>query len=447
MIKDVKTLSLKYWLDYIESIHPKDVEFGLDRIREVAVKGGLDKVDIPVITVAGTNTKGSTVALLTKLLESVGLNVGTYFSPHLVYFNERVTVNSTPVPEHFFCNAFAKIESLREDTALTYYEFVTLAAFDIFKLFDLDVLVLEVGCGGEKDAVNLIDPDVSILTSVDFDHMEWLGDTLEKIGATKAGIFRPNKPAIIGKGAQLSSVLDKAKELGCTMCLEDDTFGWSDTNKTYWRSQTRTVKIPKHPLPSTCISLALAAVDAIESQLPALKKLEYDHLEPILRKAQLPGRFQQLLLNHEVILDVAHNAKGADWLSKRLQGLPKLSKTVAVWSSFEDKDLDKIIEPFSDMVDTWFIAPTQSARTASLSDLKKALVKSNANDVYECMSITEAFDKAQDGHERPSRILVFGSFATVGEVLGGIGQELSYLNRFYNALSHEQTIRTEATLT
>ncbi|HET9843869.1 MAG TPA: Mur ligase family protein, partial [Gammaproteobacteria bacterium] len=337
---DAKSISLKHWLKYIESIHPQQIDFGLQRIRPVAQKAALNQLGCPVVLVGGTNGKGSTVALLAKLLQAMGLRVGAYFSPHLIYFTERIVLNGTTCAEAKLCSAFAQVEKLRGKTPLTFFEFTTLAAFHIFKEEKLDVILLEVGCGGEKDAVNIVEPDLSIITSVGLDHTEWLGDTIAEIGTAKAGILRAHKPAILGIEAQIPSILQKAQHLQSKLILEGRDFDWNDIYKSYWNYQSRFIQIPPHSIPSTSVSLALAALENLWSTFFSQKSLPYDHLSYYLRTEQMPGRFQLVYTKCETIFDVAHNESGAIWLADKFKKLYPQVKTVGVWSSLSDKNLE-----------------------------------------------------------------------------------------------------------
>lgn len=432
MTKDARTISLQHWLSYIESIHSKAIDFDLERVREVAQKAELLPFRCPVILVAGTNGKGSTVALLSKLLQNSGLRVGSYFSPHLVYFNERIVLNSQPCPEYLLCHAFAKIEKARGKTPLTYFEFTTLAAFEIFHQGPLDVLVLEIGCGGEKDAVNIVEPTISVITAIDKDHTELLGSSIDEIALAKAGILRPNQPAVIGQKAQLPVLLERAKQLKSDCILEGEDFGWHDIHRHYWQYQKHYLKIPRNPIPSESVSISLAAFKLLEQVAPQLGALSLNQLETTLRQAHMPGRFQRIQ-NHrcETFLDAAHNVAGAQWLASQLVKEPNSGRTIGVWASFKDKDLSGIVGAMQEYVDEWVIAPSQNPRTASIEALETVLKEQGIEKFHSQSTLSCAYHKAETLCTRQDRIVVFGSFATVGEVLHSLGHDYPYASTFY----------------
>ncbi len=444
MSSDAKTISLRHWLDYIETIHAQAVDFDITRPLEVAQKGQFDKFDIPVITVAGTNGKGSTTALISKCLSACGLKVGSYFSPHLQFFNERIIIQGVPVQEHLICHAFAQIEKARGHTTLTYFEFITLAAFAIFKQHDLDVIVLEVGCGGEKDAVNIVHPSLSVITNISKDHTLWLGQELEEIALAKAGIMREQTPAIIGLKAQVPSLLKHAKDLKAKLYLEGQSFGWHDKYKSYWQYNGSYKQVPPTFSSSTSISLSLAALEVLKPILPEVNNFPWHRLGHIVRTAQLPGRFQRMVGRTDLIFDVAHNAAGSIWLANNMSKLPPSVKTIAVWSSFSDKDLPEIVSPLIPWVDTWVIAPMQDKRGASLEDLQSTLVHLGIEDIKQEVSLSKAFKMAEKLSDKHSRILVFGSFGTVGEVLRQLEHNYHATDTFFSMRTQQRPQALEA---
>lgn len=431
MSKDAKTISLRHWLDYIQAIHEKAVDFDLVRLKEVAQKGGFAEQSAPIIIVGGTNGKGSTTALTAKFLSSCGYRVGCYFSPHLQYFNERIVINGKPVDEHLICKAFAKVEKARGNTSLTYFEFTTLAALELFKNQSLDAIVLEVGCGGEKDAVNIVDPALSIITNVSIDHTEWLGKDVNEIALTKAGIFRTDKPAIVGIKGQKPTLLEKAKDLKTKLYLEGQSFGWHDKYKSYWQFNGKYIKVPESSIPSTSISLSLAALEVLKPILPKINEFPLSRLSYILRVSQLPGRFQRIMTKCETILDVAHNEAGSRWLARNLKKLPGEARHIAVWSSFNDKDLKAIVAPMIDLVDTWVIAPMQHVRGAKVQDLQDALEALGAKSIERQSTLALAFQKAETLSGKHDRVVVFGSFGTVGEVLASTEHDYQTMRAFF----------------
>lgn len=434
MSKDAKTISLRHWLDYVESIHDKSVDFDLSRAAKVATQAGFNDLPMPVITVAGTNGKGSTAALLTKALEACGLRVGCYLSPHMNFFNERIVLQGKPVQEHIICHAFAKVEKARGNIGLTYFEFTTLAAFEIYKQADLDVLVLEVGCGGEKDAVNLAEPTLSIITNISKDHTEWLGEDISQIALAKAGIMRSSKPVIVGLKAQIPSLLEKASKLKAKIYCEGQAFGWHDKYKSYWQYNGKYIRVPQSFVSSTSISLSLAALEVLKPILPQVERLPLAKLGDILRHSQLPGRFQRMVGMTETIFDVAHNSDGALWLAENINRLPPASNTIAVWSSFADKDLTEIVKPMLPLVDTWVISSMQNERGATIETLRQTLLDLGVEHILDASSLSGGFKQAERLSNPNSRVVVFGSTATVAEVLRAHEHDYHSVNNFFSSI-------------
>ena len=306
--------NLAEWLQRVESLHPDEIDLGLARIAQVSRQMGLSDIAGKVVTVAGTNGKGSTVCMLSSILVAAGYQVGSFTSPHLIHYNERVRLNGTPVSDEALCQAFARVDEARQDIELTYFEYGALAAFDLFARSDLDVVVLEVGLGGRLDAVNLIDPDVAVLTTIALDHQDWLGETREEIGIEKAGIFRAGAPAVCGETDLPLTVINHAQALSANLMRRGEVYDFHKhadaqiEGMQVWDWQgsrgDQPVSLQNLPLPS------LPLVNAATT-LQALHQLDLDIPEQAIREgllnANLPGRYQRLDQPVPMLLDVAHN--------------------------------------------------------------------------------------------------------------------------------------------
>ena len=319
------------WLWHLERVHPRTIALGLERVATVYSRLAL-RFNVPVITVAGTNGKGSTCRMLESCLEAAGYRVGCYFSPHLFEFRERIRVAGKDVDDASICRALASVEAARRDVPLTYFEFATLAALQIFAAADLDALILEVGLGGRLDAVNIVDPDVSILTNVALDHQDYLGDSREEIGHEKAGVFRPGRPAVCADDAPPLSVLAHARALGADLVRIGHDFGYREDSQqwAYWsrRGNRGGLAFPalrgRRQLRNA--ATVFAALERLEHRLPVSAQA----LRSGLAEVSLPGRFQVLPGEPMVIVDVAHNPAAAEVLAENLAALPRRARTLAV---------------------------------------------------------------------------------------------------------------------
>lgn len=411
--------SLAEWLAWMEAHHPRQIELGLARIADVADRLGLRHPKPPVITVGGTNGKGSCVAFLEAILRAQGYRVGAYTSPHLLRYNERVRIDGHAVDDTALCAAFSAIHAALGDTSLTYFEFGTLAALWLFQREPQDVLVLEVGLGGRLDAVNLIDADVAVLTTIDLDHQDWLGDDRETIGAEKAGIFRPGKAAICADPAPPESVAAAARRLGAhwlpigaAFTVEIEAEGWN------WRAPAlpeqpayRQLPLPALPLPSA--AAALTALHCLP--LPVTEAA----VRQGLQQARLAGRFQRLSRSGvEIVLDVAHNPQAAGWLAKRLAENPQ-QPTAALFAVMADKDLAGIVTPLRDRFTRWFIGDLPgNPRALPAAELEVRLRELGIDAVARAATLGAALDTALATLGAGQRLVVFGSFFTVAEALG-----------------------------
>jgi dihydrofolate synthase/folylpolyglutamate synthase len=415
--------TLPAWLALLESRHAETViNMGLDRV--LAVKQRLQlSFSCPVIMVAGTNGKGSTCAMLESILLRAGYKVGLYIKPHFLDFNERARVNGELASDEVLVAAFNAVEAARGDTALTYFEFTTLAIMQLLSQAGMDVVILEVGLGGRLDAVNIIDADVCIVTSVDIDHTDYLGDTREKIGFEKAGIFRAGKTAICSDPVPPQSLIDHAEAIGADLWLMGRDFNYSG-DKQQWsyggRNQRRnSLAYPSlrgaNQILNACA--ALAALEALKLELP----VGAQEVRTGLVTVELPGRFQVLPGRPTIILDVAHNPHAAAGLNQNLGNMGFHRYTYAVFGSMHDKDIDGVIAAMSEHIDHWCLATLPSPRSATASELaaKVQLVQPERDErtinVFDDPAAAYANAVSRAGED--DRIVVFGSFLTVAGVM------------------------------
>ena len=413
--------TLPQWLAHLETAHPTTIDMGLTRVTEV--KNAMNLVpSCPVIIVGGTNGKGSTCAFLSHIYAAAGYKVGTLTSPHLLRFNERIAINNQPVSDEDIVAAFERIEAARGDVSLTYFEFNTLAAVDIFRLHQVDVMILEVGLGGRLDAVNAFDADCAIVTSVDLEHQTYLGDTVEQIAKEKAGIFRAGKPAIFGQDPAPHSLGQHAKNIGAKLLQLNHQFSYiARIDSWQWQANNGSLKIDL-PLPAlqgafqlNNAACAVAAVQIMRQQLP----VSNEALAQGIAQAQNTARFQIIQQQPEIILDVAHNPHAARALASSLNALPA-KRTIAVFSILADKDSDAVINTLQGSIDEWYIAPLDLPRGMTLTALTAKLKKHNIQAIHPYNTIQAAYTAALSQVTENDRIIVFGSFHTVAEVLGSL---------------------------
>lgn len=407
------TSPLATWLYYLERLHSQSIELGLDRIRKVAEKMSLLKPAPLVITVGGTNGKGTTCRTLEAILMAAGYRVGVYSSPHLVRYTERVRVQGSELPESEHTRAFSDIEQCREETSLTYFEFGTLSAFYLFKQHQLDVVILEVGLGGRLDATNIIDADISAITSIALDHTDWLGNTRESIGREKAGIFRAGHPAIIGDDDIPESVITYAEQLGARLYCRDESWWYQLSGQRWsWQSEKRcwdNLPVPDVPLSNAATALAIIA------SLPEKWSVSDEAVISGLEKASLPGRFQTVSLAPRLILDVAHNPHAAAYLAKQLAGLSKTGLIRCVIAMLADKDIEGTVAQLLPQIDEWYCAPLNEPRGAQADIIAKYVPSAR---VFE--TVEEAWQSAMDEAESLDTVIVCGSFHTVAHVLSAL---------------------------
>jgi dihydrofolate synthase/folylpolyglutamate synthase len=412
-------VDLDGWLQYIESRHAKSIDMGLDRVRAVRDQLGLAPV-FPVITVGGTNGKGSTCAMLEAILDAAGFRVGCYTSPHLIRYNERVRVGRTPVDDDALCGAFAAVESARGDVPLTYFEFGTLAAVRHFQQAGVDVAILEVGLGGRLDAVNVFDADCAVITSVGIDHVDYLGPTRESIGFEKAGIVRTGRPVVVAEQDPPATLVDHIRTVGAQPLFAGVDFRAIDEG-TQWRYDGPGGLRAGLPWPALRgayqignAAAAITALDALRDRCP----VSTGALREGLTTVALPGRFQVLPGRPVTILDVAHNPHAAQCLAGALGAMEITGKTHAVFAMLGDKDIAGVARLVKPHVDRWYLAPLPGPRGTDPEDLARALDEAEVLDAVERhASVAEAFAAARDAARPDDRILVFGSFLTVAAAL------------------------------
>lgn len=411
--------SLEQWLQWQESLHPSAIDLGLERPGKVLQALGLDSPKHIVITVAGTNGKGSSVAMLESILRAAGYRVGCYTSPHLLQYNERIRIDGKPVDDAALCEAFERIDQARGDISLTYFEFGTLAAFDIFAQAGLDVAVMEVGMGGRLDAVNLLDADVALVTAIDVDHAAWLGEDRETIGYEKAGILRRGRPAVCSDPQPPHSLLQYAEELGVPLYRLGEEFHYRDEGDS-WEWEGNTVIRNALPLPALRGQFqlqngagVLMALSLLGERLPVAPQ----HLRQGLLSVSLPGRFQVFPGNVITILDVAHNPQSAAALAANLAAMPVPGKTHAVVAMLADKDLGSVIRQMAGTVDQWYPAGLDVARGADGATLAAVLQQQGGavGEVYH--DVAAALAAARREACTGDRIVVFGSFYTVSQAM------------------------------
>jgi len=410
------TSPLAAWLYYLERLHSQAIDLGLTRVERVARTLDLLKPAPFVFTVAGTNGKGTTCRTLETLLMAAGYRVGVYSSPHLLRYTERVRVQGDELPEAAHTASFAAIEAGRGDTSLTYFEFSTLSALQLFKQAALDVVILEVGLGGRLDATNIVDADVAVITSIALDHTDWLGPDRESIGREKAGVFRVAKPAVVGEPDMPQSIAQVAQEKGAQLLQLGRDWHWQQ-QESGWRFSDARITLTDLPLPQVPLPNAATALAALSaSGLNVSEALIRQHLD----KAVLPGRFQTVAQQPQVILDVAHNPHAAGYLAGRLAQLPKQGKVRAVVGMLHDKDIAGTLACLAPQVDQWYLAPLEGPRGASADELMAALATDRA---LAFSSVTEAWRAAMQQAAEQDIVLVCGSFHTVAQVMEAMETE------------------------
>jgi dihydrofolate synthase/folylpolyglutamate synthase len=413
--------TLDDWLAHCERLHPKSVDFTLERVKAVRARLGLG-FDAPVITVAGTNGKGSTCAMIESIAVQAGYRVGLYIKPHLVHFEERCRINGQMANAELLLPHFEAVESAREGITLTYFEFTMLAILRAFQHAKLDLVILEVGLGGRLDAVNAFDTDCAVITSISLDHTEWLGPDRESIGREKAGILRAGKPAIVSDPEPPKSVLDAAAAVGADLWLLGRDFNvQGDRQQWAWAGRGRRYHALGYPALRGANQLlnaagALAALEALRDRLPVTAQAVRQGLALV----ELPGRFQIVPGEPVMVLDVAHNPQSVAALAANLDQMGFYPRTHAVFGVMADKDVATVLRHIAPIVDAWYLTDLPLPRAATAQSLlslvgEAAGARAVATSCH--ASPSDALRSALEHADPADRIVVFGSFYTVGGVL------------------------------
>ena len=417
--------TLPEWLEWQEQLHLSSIDLGLDRVSKVAKLLSLSALPMPIITVAGTNGKGSSVAMLDSIYRHANYKTGCYTSPHLLKYNERIAIDGVPASDEDICEAFDAIDNARGDISLTYFEFGTLAGAYLFKKYQVDVVIFEVGLGGRLDAVNLWDTDLALISNIGIDHIDWLGDDREQIGVEKAGIMRTGKMVISGDPTPPISIQSEADRVGALLLQQGQDFVWqSDSSNTGWSftlGQNETIKLPMPSLKGRFqlnnAAMVVAAVQSFQSTL----SVQIDDIERGLETASVIGRLQKLGKCPELLVDVAHNPQSAQALASYLQDNPVSGKNIALFSALVDKDLDGILKPLATSFDAWHIVPLQGPRT---QDSQQLLEKLHVFGVRGTLEAHTDFDRVikilQNSQNCQDRVVAFGSFLVVSRFIQGL---------------------------
>lgn len=409
--------SLEHWLSYIEKLNPEEIELGLDRIRPVYEKLINSPLAKKIILVGGTNGKGSTVEYLSELLRDKNKRVGTYTSPHLFSFNERIRINGKECSDSSILNSFMTVERARESIPLTYFEFSTLAAIQIFSESELDVVILEVGLGGRLDAVNVVEPDISILTNVELDHQDWLGNNREVIGKEKADIFREGKPAVLAQKNLPKSVFQEAIRKEAVLYTLNTDFGYeideiADNWSYFFSKDDKNLTISKINLTNLSVESASAAL----TTFILLGEEFNEDLKKVIEKTNLKGRCE--LIKNKFLLDVSHNPAAVQNLKHFIRrNFKTRNRIVAVFGVMSDKDVLGMVEPIKKIVSRWYVTSPEIGRAMKTSKLTSLLRESTDREIIEVDRVKDAVHRAFKDSSEETLILVLGSFYTVSEAV------------------------------
>ncbi len=420
--------SLQQWLDYQQGTHARPIDLSLERVREVAARLRLLEWHCPIAIVAGTNGKGSTATMLASLLQANGRRVGLFTSPHLLRYNERVQIDAVPAGDATLVAAFERIESARGAITLTFFEYGTLAALSAFREAQIEAMVLEVGLGGRLDATNILDADVALLCSIGLDHRQWLGETLDAIGAEKAGIFRPRQQVVLGSAQMPASVWRRLGELECRTLTAEREFRWRieglgfEGERWHYRSQHCSLE----QLPAPALRGAIQYRNAATA-LTALQLLDIPgacdptRVGDALRAAHLSGRYQIVPGEVEWILDVAHNEPAAQVLSQALSARPSRGRTLAVAGMLADKDAPAIAAALDAQIDRWILAGIEDEPRGLSAEALAARLPTLRGALAQEPTVRAACARARREAKPADRIVVFGSFHVVGPALDWLG--------------------------
>ncbi|WP_290739540.1 bifunctional tetrahydrofolate synthase/dihydrofolate synthase [Haliea sp.] len=418
--------SLAEWLARLEALHPREIELGLERVAAVARRLQLLPVSVPVVTVAGTNGKGSVVGALEALLTHKGIRTGVYTSPHLLRFNERIRIGGCEADDAGIVSALQAIDVARGDISLTYFEFATLAGLLLFQREAVDVVVLEVGLGGRLDAVNIVDPNVAVITSIALDHQDWLGDSLDAIAREKAGILRPDIPAVIACSEVPAGLAEAVMASGASAYWLGEAFGVEPAMQEWdgWVSGTEGTRrrLPLSQNPALLAQNLYAALQVLECLGYPVSDVEAQAILPAL---QVPGRRQAMIVGGvELVLDVAHNPAAVARLVEFLQQRPCGQKTIAVFSAMADKDIPSMLQLMRGEVDGWFLADQPgNARAATAAGIAAQLRAAGEGMISVSRNLRQALARARSVAAAGDRLLVFGSFHTVAAAMSWLARE------------------------
>lgn len=412
----MKHPDLASWLTYLEQQHPVEIELGLQRIGDVAKRLDLDFSHAKVVTVAGTNGKGSFVASLNALLLAHEQQVACYTSPHLLQFNERIVINNEMVSDADLIHAFERVEQAKQSTSLSYFEFTTLAALLLFsEAKQLDVVILEVGLGGRLDAVNIVDPDLAIITSIGLDHQDYLGDTREAIAAEKAGIMREQAPLIVAE-ADFLELLPELAQKNDMQLIGRDFSALSEAGQWCFKNSTYQIEgLLDNGLSLSSQAAAIVAADYL------LEAFNTDVITNTYSTLHLPGRFQKLRTKEgiDIVLDVAHNPQAASLLKQRLGNmpLPQGAKRIAIFNILADKNAKEVIEILKDDMTAWFLGELDHPRASSVESLLELLREQNIAMISTSKNLRQAYSRALSMTQAGDQIIIFGSFFVVADLL------------------------------
>ena len=429
----MRFLTLNGWLAWLETLHPSEIDLGLERLGCAAKQAQLDQIDATIISIAGTNGKGSCVAMLEAIYLEAGYTVGAYTSPHLLEYNERIRVNGVSASDTEICEAFDHIDSNRGNISLTYFEFATLAAVDIFIKQNCDIVLLEVGLGGRLDAVNLYDADIALISSIGIDHTQWLGNNRNSIGREKAGIARQNKILLCGDQAPPDSIAQVVAEKGARLKTIGSDFNYQiqTDGSWHWSSDSSQLILPKPVLTGEHQYRNTATVLQAVHELQTSRPVTVENISNGLAQVKLPARIELIKGPINLLFDVAHNAAASQQLADFLRDYKNRNdsnkhKIYAVFSVLADKNINKLLAPLASIIDYWLLAPINSPRSVSQKDLFDQVcqalnaAKQSQNDQHRLVkdfeSIELAWAYAQQSAEVGDTIVVFGSFITVAEV-------------------------------
>lgn len=411
-------LPLTDWLRRLETLSPREIELGLDRVLEVSGRMALDRPS-RVIHVAGTNGKGSSVAMLQSLLSAPDASIGTYTSPHVIHYNERICINGEPAGDAQIVAAFERVETARNDVVLTYFEYGTLAAMAVFEAMNVDTAILEVGMGGRLDAVNAIEPDAGLITNVSLDHCEWLGNDIETIGLEKAGIMRSGEPVVFADVDVPASVREQADRTGAKLILAGRDYTWTAVDDGGWSWHGQGHELPSLARPSLAGD---SQVQNAAGVLALIEALGLDHLlapatiDTAFGRLSLPGRMQLLRREHDWLFDVAHNPAAATALAATIQR-SGTTPSVAIIGMLDDKDVEGVVVPLAGIVDHWIAVTAASPRAIAAAELGRRIANATNRPCLVADTHDAAIDDAREFAGSEGRVLVTGSFYVVGPLL------------------------------